>query len=75
MNFLPNKHVEIKDTLIFAGAVLLDELKISKSVSELWDKTKTHDSIQTFPRFIATLDMLFIVGAITFENNKLKVVK
>ena len=72
MNILPNKHVEEKDTLLYAGALILKELNDSpKSVSMLWNHMKNLDSIKTFDRFVATLDMLFILGAIEFKNNKL----
>ena len=73
MNILPTKDVEEKDTLLYAGAILLIKLdESSKSVSELWDETKEIDSINTFDRFIATLDMLHILGLIEFQKNKLK---
>ena len=71
MNILPTKYVEQKDTLLYSGAILLKELTKEKTVSELWNDTKEFNSISNFERFIATLDMLYMIGLIELKNNKL----
>ena len=76
MNILPTKHIELKDTLIYSGGIILKELTEPMTVSQLWDITKNYDSITTFQRFVATLDMLYIIGLIDLKENKLsKVIK
>jgi hypothetical protein len=71
MNILPTKHIEEKDTLLYSGALILKELSKPQTVSELWYKTKKSDSIDTFERFVATLDMLYIIGLVELEANKI----
>ena len=71
MNILPTKHIEEKDTLLYSGAIILNELSKPKTVSELWDIAKNFDSISTYERFVASLDMLYILGLVDLKDNKL----
>lgn len=71
MDILPTKYIKQKDTLLYSGAVLLNELNNPKSVSELWQNTKEFDCIITFERFVATLDMLHIIGLVDLKKGKL----
>lgn len=72
MNILPTKYVEEKDTLLYSGAIILNDLSTPKTVSELWTSTKNIDSISTFERFVATLDMLYIIGLVDLKEDKLQ---
>ncbi len=71
MNILPTKHIPEKDTLLYSGAIMISELTQEYTVSELWEKTKDLNSIQTFDKFVATLDFLFILGLVDFKNEKI----
>lgn len=69
---LPTKHIPLDQSLIGAGAVILQLIHRPISVSRLWVKVREVSSIGNFERFILTLDMLHIIGAIELENNKIK---
>lgn len=68
---LPNKYVDEKNTLLYAGALLLNELTVPRSISYLWDQLKDNPSIMTYERFILTLDMLYIFGLVDMQHNRI----
>ena len=69
---LPTKHIPTNHALIGAGAVILQELRRPISVSTLWGVIRETSSVGTYERFVLTLDMLHIVGAIHLDNNIIK---
>ena len=69
---LPDKYLQENDMLIGIGAILLSHLSSSENISELWEKVKGSPNVETFKRFILGLDFLFILGLITFSDNKIK---
>jgi hypothetical protein len=68
---LPNKYTREDEALIGVGAVLLKHLASRISLSSLWEKVKDQDNIGNFERFILSLDLLFILGLISIENNEI----
>ncbi|GAC19009.1 hypothetical protein GARC_2042 [Paraglaciecola arctica BSs20135] len=44
-------------------------------LSELWEETKEKENIGNFERFVLALDLLYLLGLIIFEENKIKRVK
>lgn len=69
---LPDKHILLQHTLIAIGARLLDCLDKPFTVSELWGKVRNFPEIGTFERFTLSLDFLFILGAVKFDNGLLR---
>lgn len=67
---LPKKHLDINESIFGFGAFLLQQLKKSMSVEELWEyyRDTYHNHIYpvkfSFDQYIVTLDYLFIIGAI-----------
>lgn len=72
---LPTKHISAYQALIGAGAIILQELQKPMAISSLWKNVRTVSSIGNYERFILTLDMLYIMGALELENNIFKRVK
>ena len=68
---MPTKFIQEDEALIGVGAILLEKLSSEKSLSDLWENSKNIPNIGNFERFILTLDMLYILGLITFKNNNL----
>lgn len=69
---LPTKYLQEHETLLGVGALLLKELNSSsKSLSDLWEKSKDNNDIGNYERFILALDMLFLFGLIEMRDNKL----
>ena len=69
---LPDKYLQENDVLIGVGATLLSHLSSDANISELWDTVKESPNIGTFKRFILGLDFLFMLGLVTFHENKIK---
>ena len=69
---LPNKHLSGGESLIGVGALLLMQLAKPMTVSGLWSKVKERPEVGSFERFTLTLDFLFMVGAVGFEDDFLR---
>ena len=66
---LPDKHIRLSNSLLGTGATLLRMMKPSQTVTDLWDTAKARGEIKTFDRFVEGLDLLFILGAVQFEDG------
>lgn len=75
---LPTKHLRPERALVTVGAKMLVKLKRPATVSRLWDDIrKDHHSDNdqasiSYDWFVLALDMLFIVGAVTYERGILR---
>ncbi len=68
---MPNKCLKEEDTLLGSSAVIFNNLNDKQTLSELWDKVKQEEAIYNFERFILSLDLLYILGIIDFNENSL----
>ncbi len=69
---LPTKHISIENSLIVVGAQVLNCLRRPQTVSNLWDKVRSLSGIGTFERFSLILDLLYMMGAIIFEDGLIR---
>ena len=69
---LPTKHISTNQALIGAGAIILQELRNPSSVSTLWEVVRDVSSVGNYERFVLTLDMLHIIGAVELDNNMIR---
>jgi hypothetical protein len=69
---LPNKYIPVDDTLPALGKILYEKLRFPQPLSRLWFKVETNQAIGTYERFVYTLDFLYAVGLIDFENGIVK---
>jgi len=69
---LPTKHIKMSNALISVGAVLLKYIDNNHTVTSLWNTTRTLPQIKTYERFTLGLDLLFMMGAIDFEDGLLR---
>ena len=67
---LPTKHISVGRSLIGTSALVLEHSRGLETVSELWYRLQTIDI--TFDEFISALDLLYMMGAVEFENGLLK---
>ncbi len=72
---LPNKHITLEFSLLGVGAFLLLNLDHAYTVSTLWNKVRAEPTVGSFTRFTLALDLLFMLGAIEFNDGKLRRVK
>jgi len=68
---MPTKYQREDEVLIGLGASLMRNIPSEISLSELWENSKNMYNVGTYERFILALDMLFIMGLINFEDNKI----
>ncbi len=68
---MPNKCLKEEDTLLGSSAVIFNNLNDKQTLSELWDKVKQEEAIYNFERFILSLDLLYLLGIIDFNENSL----
>lgn len=66
---LPTKHTTAHEALIGAGALILQQTSKPVPLSNLWEAVKASSAVQTYERFVLTLDMLHIIGAIDIKDN------
>lgn len=72
---LPTKHINVQNSVIGISAFLLTQLEQPQSISSLWDNVREVPEIATFERFTLALDLLYMIGAIEYTNNRLRRVK
>lgn len=68
---LPTKHVALDHSLLGAGAALLGRLVKPMTTTGLWEASKHDGEIRTYARFILTLDFLYAIGALDFDDGLL----
>lgn len=66
---LPDKHIRVSNSLLNVGATLLSTMRPRQTVTELWSRTRTRPEIRTFDRFVLGLDLLFILGVVSYKDG------
>lgn len=69
---LPTKHIKLTNALLSVGAVLLKNLDSTHTVTSLWSATHNLPEVKTFERFTLGLDLLFMIGAVNFQEGLLR---
>ena len=69
MTLLPNKHVPTSRSLVGIGGLLLEHLTVSTTISSLWEKVKNKPEVGSFGIFVLSLDYLYSIGAVDFEDG------
>jgi hypothetical protein len=72
---LPSKHLAAERALLTVGGHILGMLTEPKTVSSLWDRLRLKRDARegrsplSYDWFILALDLLFMMGAITYQNG------
>ncbi|MBU3907004.1 MAG: hypothetical protein KKA64_02005 [Nanoarchaeota archaeon] len=66
---MPTKHIRIENSLLGTGAELLNMMSQPKTISTLWDQSKSIKGIKSYESFTLVLDFMFIIGAIEFNDG------
>jgi hypothetical protein len=75
---LPTKHLSAERALLTAGARIISMLDEPRTVSSLWDRVRRkRDARQgrapiSYDWFVLSLDLLFLLGAIHFEDGLIR---
>ena len=72
---LPDKHIRIAESLIGVGGYILDALKTSRTIDELWKDFEKINNSDAFPAYhsfenlILSVDFLFSIGAVNEDSQ------
>lgn len=66
---MPTKHRKLSNSLLFTGTTLLNYMSEPKTVTFLWETTRSLPEIKTFDRFTMALDFLFVLGVIDLKDG------
>jgi len=69
---LPTKHIKLSNSLIGVGAALLPYIGESRTITSLWNITRTLEAVKTFERFTLGLDLLFLMDLVEFKEGLLR---
>ena len=64
---LPNKNIYLRNSLLGLGAIILEKLHRGDTVSSLWERVRNDTEINTFEKYILTLDFLYVVKAVDIK--------
>lgn len=68
---MPDKNTHIRFSMLNGGALILSVLKEADTISSLRENTKQLEALSSYEKFVLTLDFLFAIGAITFQDGLL----
>jgi hypothetical protein len=69
---LPTKHINPLDSLLGIGALILERLKTTKTVTQLWDEMRDLPQIATFERLVLGLDLLYAMELIERDGGLIR---
>ncbi|HEY4800302.1 MAG TPA: ABC-three component system middle component 6 [Bacteroidia bacterium] len=71
---LPNKNIILQYSILGSGSIVLKELLKPETVSSLWEKLKDKREIQSFEKFVLTLDFLYSINALEINNGLISII-
>jgi hypothetical protein len=69
---LPTKTCSLSNSLLGFGTIILEDLNSPTTVTSLWEKMHSEDEQITFEKFILTLDLLYLLNVIEFNQGLLR---
>lgn len=69
---LPTKTCSLSNSLLGFGTVVLESLNSPTTVNSLWEKIHDEDPQITFEKFILTVDLLYLLSVIEFDQGLLR---
>ena len=69
---LPSKHIRLENSLIGVGAEIIKRVNSPQTVSQLWYDVRNLPGVRTFERFTLSLDLLFALRLIEFQEGLLR---
>ncbi|MCX5727745.1 MAG: hypothetical protein NTZ28_02705 [Nitrospirae bacterium] len=69
---LSTKHITPLDSLLGTGALILERVKTTKTVTQLWDELRETPQVATFDRLLFGLDLLYIMGLVELDGGVIR---
>lgn len=64
---IPNKSYILRYSILGASLKLISNLENSQTISSLWEKVRNYEEVNTFEKYILSLDFLYMIGLINFD--------
>jgi hypothetical protein len=69
---LPGKHIKLSNSMLNIGAILLEQIDGTQTITMLWNESKIKSEINSFEKFTTGLDFLFILDLIEYEEGMIR---
>jgi hypothetical protein len=69
---LPTKHINPLDSQLGIGALILERLITTKTITQLWDEMRDIPQIFTFERLVLGLDLLYAMGLVELDGGLIR---
>jgi len=69
---LPTKHVRLSNSLLGVSAEMLKRINRGTTITSLWNDVRLLPEVRTFERFTLSLDLLYSMGVVEFEDGLLR---
>lgn len=66
---LPTKSIKLRFSIINCGAIVLSLLEENDTVSAIWERVNSQETLVNYEKYVLTLDFLFMVGAIEYKKG------
>ena len=68
---LPTKHLPPSVCLLAAGAEVYVALQRPRTITQAYEAVRQQPALSTFDRFVLAVDLLYIMGLVTFDQGRL----
>ena len=72
---LPTKHISLENSYVGAGMTVLKALDRPQTPMQLWESVCRRPNIANVQRFYKVLDLLYMLGVVSFSKSKIQRVK
>jgi hypothetical protein len=66
---MPNKNIKLEYSLLNCGVIILENLQETDTISSLWEKVRSSETMVNYEKFVLTMDYLFLISAVRMENG------
>lgn len=66
---LPTKNIYLSNSLLGLGAIILENIHKEDTVSSLWERVRKDAGINTFEKYVLSLDLLYVLKAVDIKNG------
>ena len=66
---MPTKHIDLRNSLLNVGAILIRKLDEPKTVNELWSDVRNLGEVRSYEFFILGLDLLYLLKIIKIKGG------
>ena len=66
---VPNKNIRLQNSLLGMGAQILPQLNTTQTFSSLWERMKSSKEINSYDKFVLTLDLLYMLNLIELKDG------